>query len=159
MAFKILFTLMLQLGILCLFPHHLLEVMWPGVLTICNTNHLGGYLVHKHKTIKFVVQATTKYIQIYQTSSKDQIIGIASNHSPYFLNFPKQNNTNHLIFWPKFPDFPYKWLVPLVFCLHLLFFSGYLQLRVFTRSLRITLINFNSLMTVPLEHCLCVCMN
>ena len=37
------------------------------VLITCNANHLGGNLVHKHKTIKCDVmgeRAATNYIQI-----------------------------------------------------------------------------------------------
>ena len=91
------------------YKRFLQQVLLSGarVLTIY-TNHLGGNLVHKHKTKKFNVvgeQSTPKYTQ-NRLKTGEKLI--ASNYSPYFLKLPKQNKVNHLIFQPEFTVFPCK---------------------------------------------------
>ena len=60
------------------------------------TNHQGGNLVHKHKTLIFgevQVRAAPKYTQIRWTKKRLKKC-IASNHNPYFRKLPKSTPGN-----------------------------------------------------------------
>ena len=84
-----------------------------GVLTTIYTGHPTGNLVHNcNRTTKFGMvgeQPAIKCIQTSRTDYREKKNCITSNHSPYFLKFPKLNGVNHLIFLLEFLVFPCTW--------------------------------------------------
>ena len=78
-------------------------------------DHLGGNLVHKHKTMKLdmVREQPTK------------------NHSPCVLKLAKRHGVYHLNFQLQFPVFPCKWWAPLVVYKKILFMKFCSQIQRF----------------------------
>ena len=77
------------------------------------TDYPGGYLVPKHKTIKFDEVGNDPLQRYRNQRTKENRKPVSSNYSPYFVKLSRRNGANHLIFQTEFPNSPcdskYPW--------------------------------------------------